>query len=95
MKNTAASAMQVRMATKPLEKPISAWPIRAPTAPIMIAARSAFARSARRVASGTQTMRTTIGAASTMPIAAASSPLCSSHSGKNGMPNPVATPKVA
>ena len=47
------------------------------------------------VASGTHTMRTTIGAASTTPIAAASRPLYSSHKGKNGMPNPVAMPKVA
>ena len=95
VKNSAASTMKQRMLMKPEPKPISALPSALPIELIRIAARNALKRSAKRVASGTQKIRTTIGAASTIPIAAASRPLYSSHKGKNGIPNPVAMPKVA
>ena len=46
---------------KPEPKPISALPSALPIELIRIAARNALKRSAKRVASGTQKIRTTIG----------------------------------
>jgi hypothetical protein len=70
------------MAMNPPANPITAYP----AAPSVAAAASAIWTSPRRsislVASGTAMMRTSIGAASTMPISRASRPLACSQAGR-------------
>ena len=67
---------------KPLANPITAYP----AAPSVAAMASAICtspwRSINLVASGTATMRMSIGAASTMPISRASRPRACSQAGK-------------
>jgi hypothetical protein len=67
-----------------MAKPSTTKPIVAAASVAAIMPRSAPVRSAIRAAAGIANRRTTSGAASTMPICCASSPLTFSQSGKNG-----------